>query len=203
MADITQTATDTLPRTVTAKIRMILREIALMVVVVLLAALITRTAVETLVVTGVSMAPTLQTEEHLLVNKIGYWLRAPQRGDVVTAREPEFQSIAVKRIIGLPGDELSIEQGQAFINGQMLDEPYLPPTDFVPAPVYAVPTAADIAEGDGRWLVPDGHYFILGDDRHFSSDSRDFGPIPVDAIRGKVLLIAWPPQRWGLVRHRE
>lgn len=201
MTEITQTPTTSMPRTVGRKALTILRELALMLVVVGLAVVLTRATVENIAVNGVSMDPTLHAGERVLVNKVAYRFSTPQRGDVVIAREPEQQVAVVKRLVGLPGDELTIEEGQLFINGQLFSEPYVPPADFVPAPVYAVPTAADIAQGDGRWLIPEGHYFLLGDDRNFSTDSRAFGPISADAIRGKVQLLVWPPKRWDIVAH--
>jgi len=137
-------------------------------------------------VDGFSMLPTLQDGEFVLVNKLAYHTGTPVRGDIIV-----FQSITeknldlIKRVIGLPGDQIVIGGGRVSINGQILDEPYI-----AAAPNYS-----------GRWKVPDGYLFVLGDNRNDSSDSHAWGFLPTQNVIGKALLIYWPPNKWAMVDH--
>lgn len=135
-----------------------------------------------------SMEPTLYEKEWLFVNKIGYAFDHPGRGDVVILKDPgsgqDKKGYLVKRVIGLPGDRLEIRGGQLYVNGELTVEPY---TDTV------------IEDGDyGPTQVSEGHYFVMGDNRHrnASRDSRAFKEVPVDMILGKAELVIWPIVRW-------
>ena len=137
-------------------------------------------------VDGSSMNPTLQNGEFVLVNRLAYRIGDMQRGDIIVFRsvnEPDLDLI--KRIIGLPGDDVLIHDGQVTINGQVLSEPYI-----AAPPQYA-----------GAWRVPDGHLFVLGDNRNDSSDSHQWGLLPVQNVIGKAILIYWPPPEWNFIRH--
>lgn len=128
-------------------------------------------------VENVSMKPTLQPGEFLLVNRVAYKLGDPSIGDIVIFHAPGVTEMDyIKRIIGLPGDEVRISEGTVTVNGQPLYEPYI----------------ADSPNYSGEWVVPEGEYFVLGDNRNNSSDSHLWGFVPHDDIVGKALLIYWP-----------
>jgi len=137
-------------------------------------------------VDGLSMVPTLKDGEFVLVNKLAYKLGQPQQGDVIVfhfPRDPEQDYI--KRIIGLPGDFIRIENGQVFVNNVALDEPYI----------------AEAPDYQSEWSVPEGTLFVLGDNRNNSSDSHRWGPVPMEQVVGKALFVYWPPADWGVIRH--
>lgn len=135
---------------------------------------------------GHSMEPNLETNQRLVVEKVTYRFREPQRGDVVVLRLPDHsRELLIKRVIGLPGERVAIHDGKVFINGEPLDEPYL-----------RQPTRGRMDEV----VVPEKHVFVLGDNRSASNDSRTFGPVPYEAIVGRAWLSYWPPDRIGLVR---
>jgi len=137
-------------------------------------------------VDGASMEPTLVTGEYVIVSRISYRLGSPQRGDIIVfhfPRDPKEEYI--KRVIGLPGDEVEVRNGAVYVNGQPLDETYLKvKIDY-----------------SGTWTVPAGQLFVLGDNRNNSSDSHDWGTVPMDYVVGKAILVYWPPPSWGLVDH--
>ena len=137
-------------------------------------------------VDGYSMEPTLHDGEYVIVNKLAYRLGALERGDVIVfyfPRDPEQEYI--KRIIGLPGDQVVVADGKVIVNGQTLDEPYI-----AAAPKYR-----------SEWTVPEDTLFVLGDNRNNSSDSHSWGPVPVSYVVGKALLVYWPPKTWGVIEH--
>lgn len=129
--------------------------------------------------------------DRVIANRLAYHLRDPHRGEIVVfhapaeaAREGCGGGIFVKRIIGLPGETVREQDGRISIDGQPLRERYLKPEyrDY----------------GNGRWRVPLGHYFLLGDNRARSCDSRRWGPVPRSNLIGPILLVYWPPDRIGL-----
>ena len=128
--------------------------------------------------------------DRVLACRFCYWLHSPRRGDVVVFKVPDIAKVRcgaggvfVKRIIGLPGETWSEKQGTVYINGKKLNEPYIKPDrrDFQTSPH---PTVID-----------PGHYFMMGDNRASSCDSRVWGTVPRGNIIGKVFAIYWPPQR--------
>jgi signal peptidase I len=147
-------------------------------------------------VEGPSMQPTLTSGELLWVNKAAYYrwngdypLGGPQRGDIAVLRSPDGNDNIdlIKRIIGLPGDQLRIQHGEVFINGQTLDEPYI---RFQAS--YNYPS-------DGREItVPESKYFVLGDNRANSRDSHFGWFVPADYLVGRAWLTYWPPADWGM-----
>jgi signal peptidase I len=141
------------------------------------------------VVDGISMEPNLFGGERLIVNRLVYrFFGEPERGDVIVFESPvNPKENLVKRVIGLPGETLTVEGGEVYINGVSLDEPYI---------------AAHIqANEQGRWTIPAGYYFVMGDNRNRSSDSRSWGMLPQDLIMGKAWVVYWPPKALGLPPH--
>ncbi|MBI4299477.1 MAG: signal peptidase I [Chloroflexi bacterium] len=140
------------------------------------------------VVEGPSMEPTLASNQYLLVSHIGYRQIAPARGDIVVFHDPELShQIDVKRIIGLPGEVVRVEDGQIFINGRPILEPYLKGRTWL--------HIGDIQE----WSLAEQEYLVLGDNRDRSRDSRSFGPLPRSLIIGKAWIRYWPPESWGVL----
>src|SRR5437899_5889868 len=139
-------------------------------------------------VEGTSMMPSLDDQERIFVNKFVYRLEPIERGDIVVFRYPRDPSKSfIKRVIGLAGDHIRIEAGQVFVNGKPLEE------DYVPA------AYADRRSYPGI-VVPPHSYFLLGDHRTMSNDSRDFGPVSVSYIYGKAVFGYWPVDKLGRVR---
>jgi len=135
-------------------------------------------------VDGFSMRPTLEDSELVLVNKMAYWLGQPKHGDIVVFRYPVNPSEdLIKRVIGLPGDEVKIHDGKVYINGLAVNEPYI-----AAAPDYF-----------GEWVVPQGKLFVLGDNRNDSLDSHEWGVLPLENVIGKAVLIYWPPPEWNFL----
>jgi signal peptidase I len=137
-------------------------------------------------VDGASMEPTLQSGEFVIVNKLAYLFGEPTTGDVIVfhfPRDPDQEYI--KRIIGLPGDRVEIKNGEVYVNDRVLDEDYI-----AASPVYE-----DILEVPGDSLI------VLGDNRNNSSDSHNWGPVPLDYVIGKATFVYWPPTEWGVLNH--
>ena len=174
----------------------LLREVAEVVVLAVILYIGISFAVQAVHVEGLSMFATLDDNDYLIANKIDYRLHAPQRGDIVILRPPTNNSTDfIKRIIALPGERLLIRDGTIYINGHKLDEPYLPEEwtqDASPAP-WSI--------GDGQ-VIPPNDYFVMGDNRNRSQDSRFFGPISRDRIDGKAWFRIWPLDKFGSIYDR-
>lgn len=164
----------------------IIREILETVIpAVLLALLISHFVAQGTYVEGQSMEPNLHNEQRLIVEKISYHLHLPRRGNIVVI-DVDFSDIPlIKRVIGLPGETVEIRDNRVLIDGQPLDEPYLP-TLFM--------------RDYGPLQVPDGFIFVMGDNRGASNDSRAFGPVSLDRIMGRAWVSYWPPDEIGLLR---
>ena len=133
------------------------------------------------------MVPTLHNNQYLIVNKLSYHFAEPRRGDIVVFRFPHDPSRDfIKRIIALPGEAVEVHSGQVFINEQLLEEPYVRAP-----PLYSYP----------RRTVPPGEYFVLGDNRNNSSDSRSWGWLPQEYVIGKAWLSYWPLDWFGPLSH--
>ena len=149
------------------------------------------------VVEGESMEPNLHTGQFLIVSRLAYMdiggfsLGEPQRGDIIVFDFPNNPSDDyVKRIIGLPGETVMVDQdGNIFVDGNRIDEPYL--------------RAEPYNNRIGTWQVPEGSYFVVGDNRNHSSDSRSWGMLAEPFIVGKAWVSYWPPQNWGVIPHYE
>jgi signal peptidase I len=138
-------------------------------------------------VEGTSMLPRLEDRDRLFINKFVYRVEAIERGDVVVfhyPRDPEKSYI--KRVIALPGDRLRIDRGRVWLNGQPQTEPY-------------VPEKYQDTRSMAEMVVPEDTYFMMGDHRSISSDSRDFGPVERDLIYGKAVFVYWPSRDAGVV----
>ena len=168
-------------------------EWSLVLVVALLLALGVRTFVaQMFYIPSGSMLPTLQIGDRIVVDKLSYQLHAVHRGDIVVFRRPPLEQAPyadlVKRVIGLPGDTISAVDGRVYIDGKPLDEPWLPnpPPTTSPSPL---PNRFSL---NHPYTVPAGDYYVMGDNRTDSEDSRYFGPISGNLIVGKMVFVVWP-----------
>ncbi|MHB8573455.1 MAG: signal peptidase I [Candidatus Dormibacteria bacterium] len=165
----------------------LMRDFLEVVVFALVLYIVIQAAVQTVHVVGNSMLGTLQNNDLLIAVKAQYWISSPQRGDIVIFHPPppgNSEADYIKRVIGLPGETIRISQGQVFINGHRLNEPYLPGAHAADLPVCR---------------VPQGEYMVFGDNREASSDSRLFGPVKREVIEGRAMLRIWPAATMGLV----
>ncbi|KKR06047.1 MAG: Signal peptidase I [candidate division WS6 bacterium GW2011_GWF2_39_15] len=144
-------------------------------------------------VVGTSMVPNFQNGEHLIANKIIYKYSVPKRGDVVIFKYSDTQDF-IKRVIGLPGDSISIKDGRYYINGKLLDE-----GEYLDSVVYT--SGGDFLHEGETETIPEGTYFVSGDNRPHSSDSREFGPVAVESIKGKAWLVYYPFSEFRVVKH--
>ena len=172
-------------------------EWAIILMAVLLCTVLLRTyVVQSFYIPSGSMLPTLQVGDRIIVDKLSYKIHDVHRGDIVVfARPPlEDQEYAdlVKRVIGLPGETISSKNGRVYIDGKPLNEPWLPPG----SDSYTGPLAGDDPHPQfdlpGPVNIPAGEYFVMGDNRTDSEDSRFFGPIPKSLIVGRAVAVIWP-----------
>lgn len=185
------------------------REILLVLIIALAIFILVQSSMEHFQVSGSSMETSLHNGEHILVNRAvyfhvdrgwathiipflkwrgdsGYLFHAPNRGDMVILRPPEniqLDEDLIKRVIAIPGDTIEINGGEVYINGKAITESYI-----------REPTATSMP----AMKIPEGYYFVMGDNRNNSNDSRYFGPIPGESIVGKPWAVVWPPSEWGL-----
>lgn len=144
-------------------------------------------------INGASMEPNFHNGEYILTNKIEYKLTDPKRGDVVIFKSPRNKDIDyIKRVIGLPGDVVALKNNTIYVNGKRLDERYLAPDVYIFGGSY-------LREGS-EVVIPDGKYFVMGDNRPHSSDSREFGPIAKEDFIGKAIFRYWPFDKTGLIQ---
>lgn len=145
---------------------------------------------------GASMEPNFPDGEYLLTDKVSYRFREPERGDVIVFEAPRTDDEEfIKRIIGLPGEKVSIKGGKVYINNQQLKELYLDD---------ALVTSAGSFLLEGKEVVvPENNFFVLGDNRPASSDSRMWGFVSKDKITGRAFVIYWPPPQVGLIQAAE
>jgi signal peptidase I len=138
-------------------------------------------------VEGTSMAPLLTDQERIFINKFVYRFEPIARGDVVVFWYPlDHSKSFIKRVVGLPGETLEIRQGRVYVNGKGLEEPYVP-QQFTDSSTY------------GPIRVPPQEYFVMGDHRVSSNDSRVFGPVSSHYIYGKAVFAYWPVDRFGSI----
>ncbi len=145
-----------------------------------------------------SMETTLMPDQYVLVDKLSPRWHTFQRGDIIVFEPPASWNEGlnvpfIKRVIGLPGDTVSLKDGKVYVNGTALVEPY----------IYVGPTGPQTSEpapgGASQWLVPDGELFVMGDHRQDSADSRNFGPIQISKVIGRAWLRYWPFDKLSFV----
>lgn len=146
-------------------------------------------------VTGTSMHPTFVNGEYVFTNLLSQRFGPLDRRDVIVFKAPSEDKDYIKRIIGIPGDTVKIEDGKVFLNHKKLNEPYISPTIRTDARGFA-------NEGQDI-LVSENSYFVMGDNRPFSSDSRDWGLVTFDRVIGKSALVYWPINRIRVVEHED
>jgi signal peptidase I len=140
------------------------------------------------IVQGPSMEPNFEDNQFLIVSRVKYLLGEPQRGDIVVFHYPgNTEEDYIKRVIGLPGEVVEIYDTLVYVNGVPLDEPYI-----------NEPCRPEQCR-DNLWELGPDEYFVMGDNRNRSEDSRRFGPVPREFIVGEVFVRYWPPSEWGLV----
>jgi len=169
----------------TGTVRMWVRDLTISVVV---SAFIIMFLYQPVKVEGTSMLPGLEDQERIFINKFVYRFESIQRGDIVVFHYPrDPQKSYIKRVIGVAGDRVAIRNGYVYVNGVLLREPYVPVEFFDP-------------RSFSETVVPPGHYYVLGDHRTMSNDSRDFGPVDADHIYGKAVFVYWPMEKVGILR---
>lgn len=162
-----------------------LREIAITIALALIIFFVARASIQTYEVLMSSMEPNFYEGDRVVVNKAVYWFGEPKRGDVIIFEEPNGSGEDfIKRVIGLPGDIIEVKNRVVYVNGIKLDEPYIKDS-----PNYTL----------DKTKVPEGSYFVLGDNRNHSNDSHQGWLVEHDKIHGKAWLITWPPDNWGIV----
>jgi len=150
---------------------------------IVVAVLINLFLVQSTLVLGQSMEPNLQQDQRLIMEKVGYHWHGPRRGDIVILRDPTGGPIPlIKRVVGLPGERVSIAGGRVYIDSVALDETYV---------------HQQTAGGGRSWVVPPLQVFVLGDNRENSKDSRYFGPVPISTIIGHAIFRYWPLNQVG------
>lgn len=134
---------------------------------------------------GQSMEPNIHADQRLVIEKLSYHFRGPQRGDVVVLRDPSgADDLLIKRVVALAGERVILRSGRVWVDGRMLPEPYLD---------------QDTPSGTQTWVVPPLHVFVMGDNRGASRDSRTFGPVRIDDLIGRAVFRYWPFKQAGLL----
>jgi len=198
-------------------VRGVIKELLETAIFILLVFLIVRGVIQNFKIEGQSMEPSLHTGQYILVNKIVYFhfdmnaplrllpgnaelparvvypFHMPRRGEVVVFEYPrDLSKDYIKRVIGMPGDTVMIKDGQVFVNNVLLDEPYL-------KGVQTTCRGDDPCNQGQAVPVPLGSVFVMGDNRNNSSDSREWGELPLDGIIGKAWVSYWPRDYWGVI----
>jgi signal peptidase I len=165
--------------------RSFFREIVITTVLALGIFFLIQATLGSFIIVGISMEPSFYDGQRLLVNRVVYHLHEPERGDVIVFQPGESQQPDyIKRIIALPGDMVEVKNGAVYVNDSKLDEPYIKSS-----PRYSTKPKT----------IPANSYFVLGDNRNNSNDSHNGWVVPSQKIVGKVWLLIWPPNEWGIV----
>ena len=166
-----------------------IRQILITILIVVVIFLGMHYSLQSFTVSGQSMEPSFVDGEWLLVDKLTYRFSSPGRGDVIIFNPPvNSDQPYIKRIIGLPGEFIEIKDSRIYISNDEGDFEYVETTDL-----------PDISPSYSKsWQIPEDSYFVLGDNRPVSGDSRSFGPVPRENIVGRVWIRYWPPSEWGL-----
>lgn len=177
------------PSPYTGKGNSIYETLRTIVLVLLTAFLIRSFVMQPFVVQGASMEPTLKSSEYLIVEKLAYKFREPERGEIIVFRAPvNWTENYIKRVIALPGETISIKNNQIYVNGSLLEEDYIKDNDLF---------SGDTDFSVDLTLGPD-EYFVAGDNRNHSSDSRVWGPLPKQNIIGRAVISVFPFSMFGL-----
>lgn len=153
------------------------------IIIVVLAALIRQFVIQPFIVDGQSMEPNFQNNDYLITDKVSYRLHTPSRGEVVIFHPPDNPSVNyLKRVIGLPGDTIKISGGDVYVNGKKIKESYINNNEKTLSP----------NSGDVELTLKDKEYFVLGDNRNHSRDSREIGPVPIENIVSRIWLRLFP-----------
>lgn len=167
----------------------VLREVAETLVLMVTIYAFVNLASARFIVEGDSMLPNFHTGQYLIVSRVNYLLGEPERGDVVVFHYPrDPQSDYIKRVIGMPGDTVELRDQRVFVNGVELEEPYINEPCL---PIHCP---------NRSWQVGPNAFFVMGDNRNESSDSRSFGPVEREYFVGEALVRYWPPDDWGLIQ---
>lgn len=162
------------------------REIVETIALTLLIFFVVRFAVQSYRVDGISMQPGLHNNEYVLVNKLAFLFHPPERGEVIVFHYPlDTTKDFIKRVIGLPGDTIRYDSTSVWVNGILLQEPY------ISAPINFSANAS--------LTVPPNDYFVMGDNRPQSDDSRDWGFVPKTDLVGQAVIVYWPLSNWELI----
>lgn len=139
------------------------------------------------------MLPNFENGEYLLTNKLTYRFNQPKRGDIIIFKAPNNEKYDyIKRIVALPGEKISLKNGKIYINDILLDE-----SNYLPENIYT--KGSHFLPEEGELVTPEEQYFVIGDNRPHSSDSREWGYIPTKNIIGKAWLRYWPPSGFGFI----
>jgi len=163
----------------------VLRDVGITILIAIAIFAFLRVSFQGYMVRGACMLPGIEHHDWVMVSKASYFSSDPAHGDVIVF-DPPFQSEFpfIKRVIAVPGDTVEIKDGKVYLNGTALDEPYISQS-----PSYTVPAQE----------IPEGEYFVLGDNRNNADDSHIWGTVPRENIIGKVWFIYWPSQHWRWV----
>ena len=169
----------------------LLEWIKALIIAVAIAALIRIVLFAPIVVDGLSMTPTLNDGDRMIVNKLSYKLGEPKRFDIVVFHAPEHKDY-IKRVIGLPGDTIEYKNDVLYVNGNVQKEPYL--DEFKKQLTDGQPLTLDfkLKQYTGKEKIPDGEIFVMGDNRRYSKDSRMIGTVPIGKVIGNTNLLYWP-----------
>ena len=163
----------------------LLRDIGITILIALAVFGLLRVSLQGYMVRGSCMLPGIQDQDWVMVSKAAYFFTDPDHGDVIILQPPfQTEHPFIKRVIALPGDTIEVKDGKVYLNGIPLTEPY------IAQPPRYVLSAREI---------PEGEYFVLGDNRNNADDSHIWGTVPRENIIGKVWFIYWPPQHWRVV----
>jgi signal peptidase I len=185
-----ETERDEMPRPQLLDRRSFLREIVETLLLIVAIYTLVNLATSRYVVEGQSMLPNFEGNEYLIVNRFEYMFGDPQRGDIIIFHYPENPDRDfIKRVVGLPGETIRMEDGQIYIDDVPLAEPYV----------------LDLCSRSNcefrEWVIEEDQYFVLGDNRNSSQDSTRFGPVDRDLIVGRAWVKYWPPSEWEVIEH--
>lgn len=170
------------------------------VIALLLALIVRKFFFSPIIVDGPSMQPTLYDRDQMIVNKFIYNFKKPERFDIVIFHASEEKDF-IKRVIGLPGEHVAIQDNKLYINGEEVDQPFLRHNETTPIiyPIITNDFSLEMLPGNYE-VIPEGYVLVLGDNRSNSTDSRSIGLISMDQIVGKTNLVYWPFERMHFVK---